>query len=98
MANVNVTYQELTNTATRLTSGQQEIEQKLGELKKLVDSLIAEGFQTDKASGAFGTSYTEFTTGASKTIGGLEGMAQFLKATADAFTQVDDQLSSALKG
>lgn len=83
---------------TRLSSGQTEIEQKLSELKKLVDNLIAEGFQTDKASGAFQTSYDEFTTGATKTIQGLEGLSSFLKSSADAFDQVDQQLSSAIKG
>ena len=98
MANVNVTYQELTDTATKLTTGQSDIEGKLTELKKAVDQLINAGFQTDKASGAFASSYEEFTTGAKQTIQGLEGMSQFLKASADAFTQVDDQLSSAIKG
>lgn len=98
MANVNVTYQELTDTANRLKTGQSDIENKLSELKKAVDQLISAGFQTDKASGAFSSSYDQFTTGATKTIQGLEGMSQFLKASADAFTQVDDQLSSAIKG
>lgn len=75
-----------------------EIEEKLSELKKLVDNLIAEGFQTDKASGAFQTSYEEFTTGATKTIQGLEGLSSFLTSSADAFEQVDQQLSSAIQG
>lgn len=56
------------------------------------------GQQTDKASGAFQTSYDEFTTGATKTIQGLEGLSSFLKSSADAFSQVDQQLSSAIKG
>jgi WXG100 family type VII secretion target len=98
MANVNVTYQELSDTASKLSNGQADIEGKLSELKGSVDQLIAAGFQTDKASGAFASAYDEFTSGATKTIEGLEGMSKFLKAAADAFTQVDDQLSSAIKG
>lgn len=97
MANVNVTYQELSDTASRLSAGQADLESKLSELKRIVDNLVAEGFQTDKASGSFQTSYEEFTTGATKTVQGLEGLSSFLKSSADAFQQVDDQLSSAIR-
>lgn len=98
MANLNVTYQDLDNTASRLKSGQADVEAKLSELKKAVDSLVSAGFVTDKASGAFQASYDEFNTGATKTIQGLEGMSQFLKSAAQAYGQADEQLASAIKG
>ena len=98
MANLNVTYADLESTASRLRSGQTDIEQRLTELKRLVDTLISEGFRTDKASGAFGTSYEQFNSGATKTIQGLEGMAQFLRSAMEQFTQQDEALSAAIRG
>jgi WXG100 family type VII secretion target len=98
MANLNVTYQDLNDTANKLKSGKADIESKLSELKRAVDQLISAGFQTDKASGAFGESYSEFTTGVTQTIQGLEGMSKFLTVTAEAFEDIDSQLSTAIRG
>jgi uncharacterized protein YukE len=53
---------------------------------------------TDTSSKQFETSYTEFNTGATKMIQGLNGMGQFLDAAAKAFHETDTQLASALKG
>lgn len=98
MANVNVTYQEMESQADKLVSARQEIDSYLTNLKGQVDGLVAGGFVTDTASGAFQTSYDEFTKGAQKTIEGLEGMAQYLKKAAETFQNVDSELGSALKG
>lgn len=98
MANVNVTYQELESTATRLTAGQGELEDTLTQLKGLVDDLVGAGFQTDQASGAFATAYDEFTTGAKSTISGLEGLSAFLKSAAEQYSATDDALASAIRG
>lgn len=98
MANVQVTYQEMESQADKLTSAQQEIDSYLTNLKGQVDGLVAGGFVTDTASGSFQTSYEEFTSGAKKTIEGLEGMSQFLKKAAETFRNVDTELGSALKG
>lgn len=98
MANLNVTYQDLESVRTRLESGQSDIEGKLTELKNAVDELVSAGFQTDQASGAFQTSYEEFNHGATETIGGLEGMRMFLQKAAEAFEQLDSELSSAISG
>jgi WXG100 family type VII secretion target len=96
MANLNVTYGDMRDAGTRLINGEQEIESKLRELKTLVDGLIGGGYVTDKSSVAFGTSYQEFTDGATKTIHGLEGMSQYLTAAADALENTDTELAKAL--
>lgn len=98
MANLNVTYSELEGTASKLQTGQTELEEKLSQLKSMVDDLISAGFQTDKASGAFASAYDEFTTGARSTISGLEGLSAFLKSAADQFTSTDDALASSIQG
>ena len=97
MPNVNVTYAEMQSAAKQLQSGEQQIEADLSRLKKLVDNLVAGGYITDSSSKQFETSYTEFNTGATKMIQGLNGMGQYLDAAAKAFQDTDTQLANALK-
>ena len=96
MPNLNVTYGDMRDSATRLNNGEADIESKLRELKTLVDGLIGGGYVTDKSSVAFGSSYQEFNDGATKTIQGLEGMSQYLTAAADALESTDSELAKAL--
>ena len=93
MANVNVTYQEMEDAAGKLSAGQQDIESKLTDLKRLVDGLVNGGYVTDKSSVSFQGSYDEFTKGATETIRGLEGMSKYLKTAAQTFRQSDEELA-----
>ena len=97
MANVNVTYADMQSAANQLRSGEQQIEADLAKLKKLIDNLVASGYVTDTSSKQFEASYTEFNTGATKMIQGLNGMGQYLDAAAKAFHETDAQLAAALK-
>lgn len=97
MANVNVTYADMQSAANQLRSGEQQIEADLAKLKKLIDNLVASGYVTDTSSKQFEASYTEFNTGATKMIQGLNGMSQYLDSAAKAFHETDAQLAAALK-
>jgi WXG100 family type VII secretion target len=97
MTNLNVTYQDMRDAASKLSNGKQDIETKLRELKSLVDSLVNGGYVTDKSSKAFDSSYTEFNDGVTKTIEGLDGMSDYLNKAADALEDTDSQLASAIK-
>ncbi|MCL2515718.1 MAG: WXG100 family type VII secretion target [Microbacteriaceae bacterium] len=96
MANLNVTYGDMTSAAGRLTSGKDDLVSKLNELQTLVNQLVSDGFVTDSASGAFHESYTQFTHGATQAVNGLDGMSQFLSKAADALQQTDQSLASGL--
>lgn len=97
MANLNVTYADIEDMVSRLQSGQTELVNILDRLKSQVDELVSTGFVTDQASGAFQTSYGEFTNGATQTVNGLEGMYTFLTKTKEAMADLDMQLAGALK-
>ena len=97
MANVNVTYEQMRDQATKLNNGRIEIENMLTQLKGQVESLVANGFVTDTASQAFNGSYQEFTKGVSSAIEGLDGMATYLNKAAETFQNVDTELANALK-
>lgn len=96
MANVNVTYEQMRDQATKLNNGRIEIENMLTQLKGQVEALVSGGFVTDTASQAFNSSYQEFSTGVSSAIEGLDGMATYLNKAAEAFQNVDTELANAL--
>ncbi len=98
MANVNVTYDEMQGAATRLRAGQQQATETLQHLQQQVDELVAGGFVTDQASGAFQESYQEFTSGTTQAVAGIEGMAHFLEQAAQTLQDVDAQLAAGLRG
>ena len=95
-SNVNVTYQDMRDAASKLRTGQHDIQQKLTDLQKYVNQLVNGGYVTDRSSKQFDQSYSEFNTGANKTIEGIDGMAQFLEQAAHAFQQADEQLAKGL--
>lgn len=98
MANLNVTYSDLTDTAGRLTTGKEDLVSKLHELKGIVDGLVESGFVTDSASGAFQASYESFTNGATQTVSGLDGLSSFLTQAAETLGNVDSELGAAISG
>lgn len=96
MANLNVTYDQMQSAANRLRSGQSDLEGKLQELRALVSQLVQDGFTTTRASGAFDSSYEQFTSGAQRTVQGIDGMAQFLEKAASALQSTDEQLAGSI--
>ncbi|MEU2354888.1 WXG100 family type VII secretion target [Streptomyces misionensis] len=98
MSNVNVTYQDMQDAATKLRTGESEITQKLGELHKFIQNLVNSGYVTDRSSKQFDQSYSEFNSGATKTIEGLEGIAKFLESAARTFQQADEDLARGARG
>lgn len=96
MANMNVTYDSLQQTATDLKNGEQNLLDILNQLKSKVDASVESGFVTDRASGAFQASYQEFNQGATSTIQGLEGMSTFLTKAQESMANPDSSLASSL--
>jgi WXG100 family type VII secretion target len=96
MANVNVTYDEMSTAAKRLKAGHDEMTGKLNELQKLVNGLVNGGYVTDSSSKQFESAYTEFTSGASRTLDGLHQMCAYLDKAAITFREADERLSSQL--
>jgi WXG100 family type VII secretion target len=95
-SNVNVTYQDMRDAATKLRTGQHDIQQKLSDMQKYVNQLVNAGYVTDRSSKQFDQSYTEFNTGANKTVEGIDGMAKFLEQAAQTFQQADEQLAKGI--
>jgi len=93
---MNVTYQEMHDAATKLTTGESDINSKLTELKNYIAQLVSSGFVTDQASGRFNDTYQQFTTAATQTISALDGLASYLNQAANAIQETDQQLANGL--
>ncbi|RAG85930.1 WXG100 family type VII secretion target [Streptacidiphilus pinicola] len=96
MANVNVTYQEMQDSANRMRNNKSDIDAKLTECKNIVDSLTSSGFVTDQASGRFDEVHTEFVTSANQAMETLDQLSQWLDKAVDAMQQMDSQLAGSL--
>lgn len=97
MANINVDYERITSTASQLETGRQELSEKMDALNRIIDGLVSDGFTTSSASGAYQETFTTYARGAKETINGLEGLALFLRKTADALRATDEGIASAIR-
>lgn len=98
MPNLNVTYADMNDGATKLRSGKDEIDQNLQQMKARVDDLVSNGYVTDQSSPAFQNAYQEFNDGATKTIEGLTAISSYLDKAAQSLQDTDSQLANAIKG
>ena len=97
MANINVSYQDMHDAATRLNSGKEEITSKLTDLQAFIKDLVGNGFVTDQASVAFNDTYIKYTESAKKVIESLTDLATYLTKAAEAYDNTDTSLGSALR-
>lgn len=91
--NVQVSYEHLRSSGKKLKQGQDDLEQKLKHLKKIVDDLVQTGFVTDQASGKFQEHYEQWNKGAKNAVAGLEGMSKFLHTAVEKHEGLDQDLS-----
>ncbi|RKS79966.1 WXG100 family type VII secretion target [Motilibacter peucedani] len=97
MANLSVTYHDMSAAGAQLKAGKAEIEQTLRRLSSLVTGLVAQGYVTDSSSRAFSASYDEFDAGVVQVVGGLEGMGAYLETAARTFQEADATLAQAFR-
>jgi WXG100 family type VII secretion target len=96
MANLNVTYAEMSDSATRMRNNKNDIDSRLTECKSIVDQLTASGFVTDQASGKFDEVHTEFVNSANTVMETLEQLSMWLDKAVDALQDMDTQLAGSL--
>lgn len=97
MPNVNVTYEEMRQAATRLNTGKTDIVSRLEELQRLVTGLVNGGYVTDSSSKQFESAYANFTQGAKNVVDSLEHMGNYLNTAAKTFEDADLDLATRLR-
>jgi WXG100 family type VII secretion target len=96
MANLNVTYGEMSDSASKMRNDKSDIDAKLTECKNIVQELTNSGFVTDQASGRFDEVHTEFLTSANTVMETLDQLSLWLDKAVDAMRDMDSQMASSL--
>lgn len=96
MANLNVTYEEMSDSASRMRNDKSDIDSKIADCKSIVDTLTASGFVTDQASGKFDEVHTQFVNSANQLMDSLEQLSQWLDKAVQSMQDMDTQLAQSL--
>lgn len=96
MANLNITYAEMSDSATRMRNNKNDIDARLNECKSIVNNLTRSGFVTDQASGRFDEIHTEFANSADQVMSTLEQLSRWLDKAVQAMQDMDSQLANSL--
>ena len=96
MGDIQVSYEEMRNSANRLKAGEEEITQKLGALQQMISQLVDGAFKTQSASPKFRESYEAWNKGTQQAIAGLKGMQSFIETAVSRHQELDSSLSSNL--
>ncbi|MPZ93855.1 MAG: hypothetical protein GEU96_02840 [Propionibacteriales bacterium] len=98
MSSMKLELSEMTNLANQLKSTHQDLLNQMDQMKSKVQATTDNEFITPSSSGAFNTSYEQFTTGTKTALDGMEGMATWLEGAVEGFTGLDDSLASQVAG
>lgn len=97
MADIQIHYDKVSQTATKLKGGKEYLEDQLnqasGEIRNLTQQ--AGGFRTQLASEAFYNSFNKWRDGMLHMVGGLDGMSQQLTKVMQEHQQLDQNLGGA---
>jgi WXG100 family type VII secretion target len=96
MPNLNVTYEQMSDAATRMRNDKADIDSKLSECKNIVDELTQSGFVTDQASGKFDEVHNEFVNSANQLMPALDQLSQWLDKAVQAMQDMDTQMAQSL--
>jgi uncharacterized protein YukE len=96
MADMRVTYQEMSDTATRLRNNKNEVVARLSDCKKIVEGLVSNGFVTQQASGKFDEVSTKFVTSSKEAMETLETLSGWLDKAVEALRRMDQEMANSL--
>lgn len=94
MANLHVSYEEMTQKAMELRRAQEQIKSELTIMAGKISALVSSGFVTDKASVKFHANYEQFNRSANSTIDALDQIAHTLEQTAATLQQADSDIAA----
>lgn len=94
MPDVSIGYEGLSQAATQLQSGQEELSERLQSLQSMINSLTEGDFRTQLASPRFQDAYQEWTNGAKTMLEGLQNMGSYLDGVSTKYQELDQELTA----
>lgn len=98
MSSMKLELTEMSNLANQLKSTHQDLLNQMDQMKAKVNATTDNEFITPASSGAFNSSYEQFTQGTKQALDGMEGMARWLEGAVEGFQGLDEQLASQVSG
>jgi WXG100 family type VII secretion target len=95
-ANINATYHEMSDTATRMRNNKTDIDEKLNDCINIVNNLTTSGFVTEQASGKFDQVHNDFNRSAQQAMDTLDQLSLWLDKTVEALRDMDTTLAGSL--
>lgn len=89
MTDFGANYSEMEAVSGKLTTGKEDIDGVLTDLKTAVDTLLGEDFKTQHMSGKFGDGYEELTTGLQSAVEGIQEMSESLMGMMQKIQELD---------
>lgn len=96
MSNVNISYQSLHETATKIQASREQIHRELDGLRSKIEQLVSSGFVTQRSSSAFLNAFNQYNSGAKKTIDGLDQVITYLNKVEQTYRETDQSLANAI--
>ena len=96
MADIKVTSEELRNVSGNLNAGSGTVSEQLEAMKRQVDTLVASNWQ-GAASASFTDMYTQWNTSAGQLRDALQGIAQMLSKSAQAYEDTERGLENTFR-
>ena len=90
-----VTYEDLENLSSQLSTQMGNLQQVINNAQKFVDAVAGVSWQS-QAQGAFTQLHTSWQQSASQIMQAGNGMASFLKSAAQSYQQTDTGLAQSL--
>ncbi|MGL4175650.1 MAG: WXG100 family type VII secretion target [Dermatophilaceae bacterium] len=98
MPNLNITYGDMNQVASKIRNNKTTIDTTLTETRTMISDLVASGFVTEKAGPRFDEKAGEFDSSAKTTMETLAQLSQWLDSAVTALQDADTQIASALEG
>lgn len=95
MALIKVTSEDLSSVSAQLTSGSQDIDSRLSNMRAQVQQLVESDWQ-GAASGQFNELYGQWNTSAGQLQQALDGIAKLLANAASAYQQTESAIQQSM--
>lgn len=96
MSDMRVTYQEMSTTATRMRNNKVEVVARLTDCRKIVESLVSNGFVTQQASGRFDEVSGKFISSSKEAMETLEQLSSWLDKAVESLRRMDQEMANSL--
>lgn len=94
MTNIQMSYEQIEQSAAQLGQGREEIGAKLMAMQQLIQNLVSSGFVTDQASVRFNSAYNDYTASTNTVVAKLSEIQSFLMQTANVMRDMDAQIAA----